>query len=262
MKNFFGTFILKFSKILNKIFESIIKGLSFIVNLLSSFSVYLILFGVMLLFFGFFAIPILFLLIASPIFWILIFVFFVVPFLGKKFISFLEYINYTFCEYLNDYGNYLKGNTTSFRNFKEHKRSYYRKQEEERKRQREQRQREERENWERRFNSFNEFFSSNGGYYQNYNQQGYYQNYNTYNGYTDPYLDFKEKFEKCCNILEFSDYDVDIYKVKLQYRKLAKRYHPDLNRDKDTTEKFQQINDAYEFLTNENIQRYKEISKR
>lgn len=265
MKKLFGLFILGLSKVLDKIFLGITFILSYIVNLLSSISAYLIFLGIGIFLLGFFAIPLLLILISSPIFWLAIFVFFIVPFLGKKFISFLKYSNYTVCEYLNDYGNYLVGNTSRYSNFTEHSRQYERKQEQERQRQREERQRQEREEWEKRFSSWNEFFTSGqSGFYQNYGGQGYYQNYggNSYNGYSDPYTDFKNKFENSCRALEFENYDVDFYQIKLQYRKLAKKYHPDLNRDKDTTQKFQEINSAFEFLTEENIKRYKEIKNR
>ena len=49
--------------------------------------------------------------------------------------------------------------------------------------------------------------------------------------------------------------------IKKEYRKLAKKYHPDLNRDRDTTEKFQEINSAFEFLTEENIKRYNQMKR-
>ena len=49
--------------------------------------------------------------------------------------------------------------------------------------------------------------------------------------------------------------------IKRAYRKMAKKYHPDLNRDVDTTEKFQQINSAFEFLTEENIKRYNQMKR-
>jgi len=42
----------------------------------------------------------------------------------------------------------------------------------------------------------------------------------------------------------------DIADVKKAYRKLAKKYHPDANPGEDTTEKFQEINRAYEILSN------------
>ena len=49
--------------------------------------------------------------------------------------------------------------------------------------------------------------------------------------------------------------------IKKEYRKLAKKYHPDLNRDRDTTEKFQEINSVFEFLTEENIKRYNQMKR-
>ena len=40
---------------------------------------------------------------------------------------------------------------------------------------------------------------------------------------------------------------------------MAKLYHPDLNKAEDAAEKFKQINNAYEFLSDENIARYKNL---
>ena len=262
MKKLFGKFILGLSKVLNKIFGATINGLSYIVNLLSNIAVLLVLAGVVLLALSSFLLPVIItILLFHPAFWIIIFVFFIVPFLGKKFISFLRYFNYSLCEYLNDYGNFLIGNNSGFSSFKEYKRKYEDAQEEQRQREREERQRREQEEWERRFNAFNEYFSSQGSYYGNYNgnYNGYYQN--TGGASYDPYSDFKNKFEKACKVLEFDSYDIDFYQVKLQYRKLAKKYHPDLNRDTDTTEKFQEINSAFEFLTEENIRRYNQMKR-
>ena len=257
MKKLFGKFILGLSKVLNKIIGATINGLSYIVNLLSNIAVLLVLAGVVLLALSSFLLPVIItILLFHPAFWIIIFVFFIVPFLGKKFISFLRYFNYSLCEYLNDYGNFLIGNNSGFSSFKEYKRKYEDAQEEQRQREREERQRREQEEWERRFNAFNEYFSNQGGFYTGY--QGYYQNSGT--SY-DPYSDFKNKFENACKVLEFDSYDIDFYQVKLQYRKLAKKYHPDLNRDRDTTEKFQEINSAFEFLTEENIKRYNQMKR-
>lgn len=261
MKKLFGKFIIGLSKFLDKILGAVVNGLSYIVNLLSSISVFLVLIGIGFLTLGSFLLPlVLIFLLSSPFFWLIIFVFFIVPFLGKKFISFLRYINYSLCEYLNDYGNFLLGNNKGYSSFKEYKRKYERAQEEERQREREERQRREKEEWERRFNAFNEYFSNQGGYYGGY--QGY-QGYGYQNAGTtyDPYSDFKNKFENACRVLEFNTYDIDFYQVKLQYRKLAKKYHPDLNRDRDTTEKFQEINSAFEFLTEENIKRYNQMKR-
>jgi curved DNA-binding protein CbpA len=38
--------------------------------------------------------------------------------------------------------------------------------------------------------------------------------------------------------------------IKIAYRKKAKELHPDKNKNKDTTQKFQEINEAYEILNN------------
>ena len=86
-------------------------------------------------------------------------------------------------------------------------------------------------------------FAGFGGSYQN-----------GYGGVND--LGFKEKYEKAASLLGIST-NTDIYEVKLAYRKLAKKYHPDLNKEPGAKEKFQEINDAYEFLSEENIKKYK-----
>ena len=39
--------------------------------------------------------------------------------------------------------------------------------------------------------------------------------------------------------------------IKKAYRKLARKYHPDVNKDKDAEEKFKEINAAYEVLSNQ-----------
>ena len=93
----------------------------------------------------------------------------------------------------------------------------------------------------RDFNQGN--FGGYGGSYQN-----------GYGGVND--LGFKEKYEQAANVLGVT-VNTDIYEVKLAYRKLAKKYHPDLNKEAGAKEKFQEINDAYEFLSEENIKKYK-----
>lgn len=47
----------------------------------------------------------------------------------------------------------------------------------------------------------------------------------------------------------------DVKEIKTAYRKLAKQYHPDANPNEDTTEKFQEINRAYEVLTDPDLKR-------
>jgi molecular chaperone DnaJ len=47
----------------------------------------------------------------------------------------------------------------------------------------------------------------------------------------------------------------DAAEIKKAYRRLAKQYHPDSNPGQDTTEKFQEINRAYEVLNNPELKR-------
>ena len=51
--------------------------------------------------------------------------------------------------------------------------------------------------------------------------------------------------------------DSDVNAIKSAYRKLARKYHPDVNKTKEAEEKFKDINEAYEVLSDKNKrQRY------
>ncbi|MGL2721611.1 DnaJ domain-containing protein, partial [Helicobacter pylori] len=43
--------------------------------------------------------------------------------------------------------------------------------------------------------------------------------------------------------------------IKKSYRRLARQYHPDLNKTKEAEEKFKEINAAYEILSDEEKRR-------
>ncbi|MDO4595260.1 MAG: DnaJ domain-containing protein [Tissierellia bacterium] len=166
------------------------------------------------------------------------------PILGRGFISYLRYVNYVLTEWLYDRSdNLIFNNKKKQKSFSEYSKKY---KDEQERRQREEQWQRQQEEWNRRFRDFTSDFSFGSYQYNN----DYSQNYS--NIYQD---DFKSRYEKSCDILGVS-YNADKYQIKLNYRKLAKKYHPDINKNPDAKDKFQKINSAYEFLSDENIQRY------
>jgi DnaJ-domain-containing protein 1 len=195
-------------------------------------------------------------LLLNPVTLVIILFFVIFPILGTKFVSYLKYIKYMITEYLFDAAdNLTKGKKRAYTSFNEYGNKYRRMEEERLRREQQQRQQEQQRQWEERFRQWNE--------YQNQNQQ--YGNYwgngqSNYGGqtYVNPATEFKSRYEKSCDLLDVS-YDADKYQIKLAYRKKAKEYHPDINKSPDATTVFQKINDAYEFLSDENIERYKNL---
>ncbi len=259
LKKIAGKFVYGLAKVISIIFDGLIWIFKTIVDLvigLGKILLTLIAMGGILVIFLLFS-PIGIALLFNPITIIAIFLFIVIPILGKKFISYLQYLKYIITEYLLDLSKYLIEGKTEYKSFNEFSRKYRNMEEERERKQREERQRREREEWEERFRQWQEYQNYNRGY------QGYYQNGNRqYTGgtYQNPASEFISKYEKSCELLGVSP-ETDIYQVKLAYRKKAKEYHPDLNKAADATRKFQEINNAYEFLTEENIERYKNFKK-
>lgn len=62
-------------------------------------------------------------------------------------------------------------------------------------------------------------------------------------------------FQKACNILDINDKQkLNVDELKHKYRLCALKYHPDKNKAIDATKKFQEINSAYQYLCNQNLQ--------
>lgn len=183
------------------------------------------------------------------------------PILGTKFISYLKYVKYMVTEFLFDHAdNLIKGKKAQFDSFNEYGNKYKRMEEEKIRREQQRRQAEQQREWEERFRQWSEYQNSQRGNYSGGygNYGGNYQNTGYGNTYVNPNIEFKSKYEKSCDLLGVS-YDADKYQIKLAYRKKAKEYHPDLNKSPDATTIFQQINSAYEFLSDDNVERYKSI---
>lgn len=193
-------------------------------------------------------------LLLNPITLLILALFIIVPILGTKFVSYLKYIKYIMTEYLFDRADYFKeGKSVKSKSFNEYGNKYRKMEEEKWRREQQRRQEEQQRQWEERFKQWYEYQNrqGTGGYYYGGGEQ--YQQ-----PFANPMTEFKKKYEESCNLLGI-DYDTDIYKVKLAYRKKAKEYHPDINKSPDATKIFQNINDAYEFLSEGNIERYKSI---
>ncbi|MDQ2085532.1 DnaJ domain-containing protein [Herbivorax sp. ANBcel31] len=179
---------------------------------------------------------------------LLLFTFFL---FGGRFVSHLKYLKYIITEFLFNTANYLSDSEKyTYKTFNQYKEAY-RKAEEEKIKQEQHRYYEQQRQWQERFR-------------QQWYEQNYYSgqgNYNDYSsgGYANTNLDFKNNYEKSCDILGVP-YNSDKNKIKSAYRRKAKEYHPDLSKVPNATKRFQEINAAYEFLNDDNIQRYKNIS--
>lgn len=251
LRKIFGKILYGFTDFLSFLLDLIIRIIDFTVSLVSGVArgcgTLLSAGGCMILFFMFG--PFGLYLFTNPVVLLAILFFVIFPILGSKFVSYLKYIKYTLTEYLYDRANYLiDGHGGGFKSFNEYSNRYKRMEEERRREEHRKQQQEQQRMWEERFKQWNTYQGQ---------QQQHHQGYGNYT-YQNPSIDFKRKYEESCDLLGLS-YDADKYEVKLAYRKKAKEYHPDINKAANATEMFQKINDAYEFLNDDNIHRYKNL---
>ncbi len=256
LNRFWGSILNGLAKFLSLIFDIVIgitEGIVFFVRYIGRGLYGLISMGGCLIFF--FLGPFAFTLLFNPAIMTFILLLVIIPILGTKFVSLLKYIKYMVTEYLFDKADSLiHGRKARFNSFSGYGNKYKRMEQERLRREQQQRQQEEQKQWEERFRQWNE-------QQRNY-QGGQWYGHGNFNPggqtYANPNVDFKKKYEESCDLLGL-DYDADKYQVKLAYRKKAKEYHPDLNKAANATQMFQKINDAYEFLSDANIERYKTI---
>lgn len=190
-------------------------------------------------------------LMMDPVGLLIILFFVLFPILAAKFVAYLKYVKYAVTEYLYNLSNYLMDSSNyKYRSLNQFKMDY-RKAQEEKRREEQRRYYEKQKQWQEQF--FRQQWHYQGG------QQGSYSGGYNHNSYSmNPTAEFKKRYETSCDILEVP-YNADKNKIKLAYRKKAKEYHPDINKDENATKMFQLITDAYEFLNDENILRYRNI---
>lgn len=257
MNNFFGEIVYYFAKFIGLLFDGVIAITEVIVNIVKGLAkgfLALISMGGCLIIF-LLASPFGMFILFNPIFILVVLLTIVIIVGGTKLISYLKYRKYMVTEFLFDWADYYReGKEKTFKSFDEYGAKYKNMEEEKKRREWRKQQEEEQKHWEERFRQWNEYQRQGGGF----NQGGY--NQGGYGGqtYQNPSIDFKNKYEQSINLLGLSS-DADIYQIKLAYRKKAKEYHPDINKAENATEIFQKINEAYEFLNEANVERYKTL---
>ncbi|RVU55122.1 DnaJ domain-containing protein [Anaerosphaera multitolerans] len=268
-----------FNKVLGTIIDYFLRGLIYIIDLLVSlFASFRQIFGLVFSMAGCLIILFLFnpwfvaLILSNPVVLTLILLSILVPIIGRIAVSYLKYIHYMATEFFYDKADYyLLGRKAAYEKMEDYGEKYrrdreaeQRRREEEKRKKEEEQRRQQEEEWKRRFeqgggtywsfgdfSDFEDFFrQSQGGYYQQGQQQG---------GQFTTSSSFKQEYEGACDILGVP-YTADKYEIKLAYKKMAKMYHPDINKDPGATEMFQKINNAYEYLNDSNIQRYKNMT--
>ena len=258
-QRFYGKFLFVLGKIVSGLLTGLIKITDILVHVLGSLGrnlfVGLGMGGCLVLFLvmG----PLSWILLLNPVVFpvviLLIFLFVVVPIVGKKLVSYLEYVHYGATEFIFDRAKYFTtGVNAKYRSYGEYKNHYRRLEEEMRRREEERQRQESARQWEEVFRQFYQQYR--GQESGQYDYGGYRQS-----PYGGPIDDFKAQYEGACDLLGV-DYGADEYEIKLAYRKKAKEYHPDLNKSDNATEMFQKINAAYEFLNDKNIERYRSMN--
>lgn len=261
VKIIFGKAVYAATKLVSSILDIVIKVMEFFVNALNiiarGFIAIIGMGGCLLLFMFLGPFGIYFLL--NPYVIVLILFLFILPLLGSKFISFLKYLKYMITEYFYDIANNLMYNTKRrYTSFSEYGNRYGRQEEARKRKEQQERMEKQQREWEERFKQWYEYQNYQRTYGDYYDYTGQYNNSGGYQ-YSNPISEFKKKYEESCDILGVP-YNADKYQIKLAYRQKAKEYHPDLNKSPNATEMFQRINNAYEFLNDDNIARYKNMN--
>ena len=96
-------------------------------------------------------------------------------------------------------------------------------------------------------------FSSKIKYNFGFDFNGNFEFVDGYNPQFSPMTEirFTAQERQCLRILEIDIEDLNVAELKKQYKKMAKKYHPDLNQeDKEAEEKFKLISTGYKTILN------------
>lgn len=256
-----GKTFLAIGKTIDVVFDILIKILMVLMDLTKGLSRIIvgILGAVGLLLVGFLFLPMFLLVLFNIPIVIALILLALLPVLAKSLVKEFSYLQEVLTEYFYDKADeILDDKKARFKTLREYKEEYKRREYEEferRQRQAYEEQRRREEEFNKRI--FEEFFGNftGGNFGGGYSSGGY----NTGGqGPSSMGYGFKDMYEKSCDVLEVP-YSSDFNTIKTAYRKKAKEYHPDINKSEGATEMFQKVNNAYEFLTEENVNRYRSM---
>ena len=95
-------------------------------------------------------------------------------------------------------------------------------------------------------------FKSRVKYQFGYDFKDEFDFFNTYSDDYKPHRPRSPMRDDFLSIMELSEEELSLQLLKKQYKKLVKKYHPDVNRnDKDAEEKFKRLTIAYKALVEE-----------
>ena len=263
MKSILGNFYKGVGKFFEILTDGIIYLLNLIVTLIDNVKKLLGIFSmffIILLFNPF----LLYALLSDSRVMSLLVILFIVPLLGRGLINYLKYLQFMLTEFFYDRADYYLLGKDSRGSLGDYGKEYTRRKWEQEKRESEERARQQQRMWEEMFRQYYEQMGRGG--YTTYgrgttHERGPYGDpFGNQGNVYNPTGDFIKKYEESCRILGLHP-TTDKYEIKLAYRKLAKQYHPDVNKAPDATEKFQELNEANEFLSDSNIQRYEQLKK-